>query len=126
MKTIKQTYLIHASVEQVWQALTDPTLIDAWGGGPATMDDQVGTPFSFWGGEIHGTNLEVVQHEKLVQGWYSGEHKQATKVTFTLSSTGANTQVDLLHENVPDSIAKSIDDGWKRYYLGPMKEYLEK
>lgn len=54
MKTIKQTYLINASRQDVWQALIDPVIIDKWGGGPARMNDRVGTEFSLWGGDIYG------------------------------------------------------------------------
>jgi len=52
MKSIKQTYRIQAPVSMVWQALVDPEVIERWGGGPVKMDDQVGTRFELWGGDI--------------------------------------------------------------------------
>lgn len=60
MKTIKQTYLIKASLQDVWQALIDPVIIAKWGGGPAQMNDKVGTEFTLWGGEIYGKNIILV------------------------------------------------------------------
>jgi uncharacterized protein YndB with AHSA1/START domain len=42
MKTLKQTYLIDVSVEEVWRALVDPKIIDKWGGGPAKMEGKTG------------------------------------------------------------------------------------
>ena len=57
VKTIRQIYLINSSLEEVWKALTDPKYIDAWGGGPAKMDEKVGTKFELWGGDIHGKNI---------------------------------------------------------------------
>ncbi len=53
MKTIKQTYFVNSSLDEVWQALVNPKYIDAWGGDPAKMDEKIGTKFKFWGGDIH-------------------------------------------------------------------------
>ena len=125
MKTIKQTYKINAPAEKVWQALVDPEEIDFWGAGPATMDEQVGTEFSLWGGDIHGKNIEVDPKRKLVQEWFGGDWDEASVATFSLKENGNKTEVDLLQTNVPDDEAKEIADGWKQYYLGPIKEYLE-
>lgn len=126
MKTIKQTYHIKAPVEKVWKSLIDPKEIEAWGAGPAKMDDKVGTKFELWGGDIHGTNIEIVKNEKLVQDWYGGDWPKASRATFTLAADKDGTRVDLLHENVPDNEADDIEDGWNSYYLGEIKKYLEK
>lgn len=125
MKTIQKNYVIMAPVEFVWKAFVDPHEIDAWGGGPAVMDDNEGTAFSLWGGEIYGKNIEVVINKKLVQEWYGGDWPEASRVTFIFNSEGNRTQIDLLHENVPDAEAKIIDSSWDSDYLGQIKSYLE-
>lgn len=125
MKTITHVYKIHAAIEKVWKALVDPNIIDQWGGGPARMDDKEGTAFTLWGGDIHGKNISVVQNKKLIQEWFGGDWSTPSKVTFTLRNKGQMTELHLLHEDVPDADAADIDDGWKRYYLGPMKNLLE-
>ena len=126
MKTIQQTYRIKAGIDKVWQALTDPKVITAWGGGSATMDEKEGAKFTLWGGDIHGTNTKIVKNKTLAQDWFSGDWEKPSKVTFTLTSKGEETSVDLLHEDVPDKEADDIADGWKKYYLGPLKDLLEK
>lgn len=126
MKTITQTYLINADVDKVWQALTDHKIIEKWGGGPAKMDSAVGTKFTLWGGDIHGKNIKVVKNKALVQDWSSGDWEKPSKVTFTLTPQDDGVKVDLLHEDVPDREADEITDGWKQYYLGPLKDLLEK
>jgi uncharacterized protein YndB with AHSA1/START domain len=125
VKTIKQVYKIKAPVSEVWRALTDPKYITAWGGGPAEMDDKVGTDFKIWGGDIHGKNIEVVPQKKLVQDWYGGDWAEPSIVTFELTSEPDGTRITLSQKNVPDDEFTDISDGWKDYYLGPLKDYLE-
>lgn len=126
MTTIEQTYIVNSSLEEVWKALTDPKYINGWGGGPAKIDEKVGTKFEFWGGDIHGKNIEVVKNKKLVQEWFGGNWDHPSIVTFTLSEEKNAVKIDLLNTNVPDNEAKDIDEGWKEYFLGPLKKYLEK
>ena len=125
MKTIKQTYIINSPLEEVWKGLTDSKYIDAWGGGPAKMNEKVGTKFEFWGGDIHGKNIEVVPLKKLKQEWFGGNWDNPSIVTFTLTQEKDAIKIDLLHTDVPDSETKDIDQGWKEYYLDPLKKYLE-
>lgn len=128
MKTIKQTYHIHASVKDVWNALVDPKKIASWGGGEVHMDDKVGTDFKLWDGAIWGTNTVVVPYKKLVQDWYSKEENKwesPSRVTFTLVKEKDGVRLDLVHNDVPDMNAYDIEDGWKEFYLGPLKEFVE-
>ena len=125
MKTIKKKYLIKASIEKVWESLVSPKIIERWGAGPAEMSDKENAEFKLWGGDIHGKNTKVIVNRMLVQDWYGGNWEKPSQAIFTLESLGVNTQLSLLHENVPDKEAKDIDKGWDDYYLGPIKEYLE-
>jgi len=126
MKIIKQTYHIHAPLEKVWRALIDPIWIEGWGGGPAEMNAKKGTDFTLWDGDIYGTNLEVVHGKKLVQEWFGGKWDKPSTVTFTLKKeTPSITTLKLLHEDVPDQEVRSIEEGWKDYYLGPLKHFVE-
>lgn len=124
MKTIKQTYHIKAPIEEVWQALVDPKIIEKWSGSSAKMDDKVGTKFELWDGDIYGTNTEVIKNKKLVQDWYGGKWDKPSKATFLLKSKDGETDLELVHENVPDDGENDFDDGWKTYYLGEIKKLL--
>jgi len=125
MKTIEQTYKIKASVDKVWQALVDPVVIDRWGGGPAKMKAEVGSKFSLWGGDIHGTNTKIIKAKLLEQDWFSGNWAEPSKVVFKLKADGELAIVELKHTDVPDSELRDIDQGWKDFYLNPIKELLE-
>ncbi|MBI3495081.1 SRPBCC domain-containing protein [Candidatus Berkelbacteria bacterium] len=125
MKHITQTYTIKAPLKKVWQALVDPEIIHEWSGGPVKMDEKEGTKFSLWGGDIHGINTKVVLYKLLTQDWYEGDWAKPSQVIFTLIYKNGVTTITLDHKNIPDDAAADIADGWKTYYLGPMKELLE-
>jgi activator of HSP90 ATPase len=126
MKNLQQTYSIRAPIKKVWQALTEPKIINAWGGGPAKMQDKEGTDFSLWGGDILGKNVKVTNEKELVQEWQEKEWEKPSLVSFELSPTAKGTKLILIHKNIPDSRLVDIGQGWKDYYLGPLKDYLEK
>ena len=125
MKDYNYTLDISANQEEVFNALTNSFQIELWTGYPATMDDQVGTVFSLWEGDISGCNIQVVKDYKLVQEWFFGETENPSIVTFTLKKVGKNTSLELTHTNIPDEAYEEIVDGWKDYYLGSMKNFLE-
>lgn len=54
------------------------------------------------------------------------EGEEFSKVTFKLTPKGERTEVVLFHEGVPDNKYEDIKDGWSRYYLGPLKELVER
>ena len=125
-KTIRKVYKISATVDKVWQALVDPAVINEWGGGPSKMDSKIGTDFDLWDGDIYGKNIEVVSKSKLVQEWFGGDWAKPSIVTFTLKNDNSETILELEQIDVPDEEFEDIESGWDDYYIGPMKQMLEK
>jgi activator of HSP90 ATPase len=126
MKSLKQKYVINAPASKVWNALTDSKIIDEWGAGPAKMNSNEGFEFSLWGGDIWGKNIKVANARFLKQEWTSGKWKDPSIVEFTLKEKDGKTTLELNHKNIPDGEYEDIKSGWKDYYLGPLKDLLEK
>ncbi|MBI3485775.1 SRPBCC domain-containing protein [Candidatus Daviesbacteria bacterium] len=126
MKSIKQTYLINSSLDKVWQALVEVKEIENWGAGPAQMKGLENFNFKLWGGDIHGKNIQIIKNKKLVQEWFGGDWDRPSIVTFNLSRDKNGTKIELIQTNVPDSEVNDLENGWKRYYLGEIKKYLER
>ena len=125
MEIIKQEYKINASIEKVWQALTDSKEIEKWSGAKTTMKPQEGTKFKLWDGDIYGTNIKVVPLKTLVQNWYSTDWDKPSILTFNLEKKDAKTVVKLTHQGVPENELNDIENGWKDYYMNPLKELVE-
>jgi uncharacterized protein YndB with AHSA1/START domain len=126
MKQVEQTYTIKAPVAKVWQALTDTAVIERWGAGPAKMDAREGGEFSFWGGDIRGTNTKVEPRKLLEQDWYGHENpERCYKVSFTFDVDGDTTTVRLKQADVPDNEADGFVTDWREYYFDPIQKLLE-
>ena len=117
---------MNAPLEKVFEALVNEDVIQHWSGDEAKMSPEVGAKFSLWGGQMFGTNLEVVKNKKLVQEWCYDQWEEPSKVTFLLKGNGEETIVELIHEDVPERSVKNITDGWNLYYLGAMQEMFNK
>ncbi|MDF2435759.1 MAG: ATPase [Bacteroidota bacterium] len=125
MSVIEQSYEMDATPEQVFEALVNSEIIQLWSRDEAKMGDCVGDTFTLWGGQMFGTNLEVVRNKKLVQEWRYDQWEKPSKVTFTLKAKGKKTIVELLHEDIPEKSLTTIREGWNEYYLGAIKEMFE-
>lgn len=125
MRSLKQIYLIDASVEKVWDALVNPKTIARWGAGPAKMSPDKGFEFSLWGGDVFGKNKEVIENKKLAQEWFGGNWDKPSLVVFDLKTKNNKTEVILTQKDIPDDEFKDIKEGWKEYYMNPLKEIAE-
>lgn len=126
MKEIKRIFHIKAKPEEIYIALTNPLSIELWTGYSAVMEPEPGTEFCIWDGDIHGKNIEFIENNKIMQEWYFGDQKKSSIVTIELIDEKGGTRIDLLHTNIPDNAYENIDYGWKEYYFGTLKKYLEK
>ncbi len=124
MKTFKKSYTINAPLEEVYEALVEPEIIKEWSGAEADMDIKPNGTFSLWGGSIHGVNLYITKNQ-IIQDWKEDIWEEYTRVTFNLSEKNGGTNVEVIHELIPDRGFVSIVKGWDDYYMGPLKQLLE-
>ena len=125
MKDYKKYYIIPASPEEVYNALTNPATIQLWSGDPAIMGDKPGTEFSLWEGSIEGRNMEFIKSKKIVQQWYFGEQEIPSIVTIILHDHKSGTSAELRHTNIPDEDFNNIINGWDENYFGSLINFYE-
>src|SRR3990172_12988599 len=124
-KTINYAVVIRVPIDKVWEALVDGKVIEQWGAGPAKMEARAGVDFSFWGGDIYGTNLSVKPMKELVQAWLTKGWKEPSRVVFRLEALKKGTRVRLSHSRLPEDEYEEIKKGWNHYFFEPMKVFLE-
>ena len=124
MRTIVKQYTIAAPLREVYLALTNTRTMEQWSGSTVVMELKDGGTFELWDGTIHGFNRKLTEN-CIIQDWKEESWKEFSQVTFRLFETNRSTQLELVHEHVPDESSASIDKGWDEYYLGPLKALLE-
>ena len=65
MKEYKKYFKLDASPADLYNALTNPVMIEIWTGEPCVMNTEQGSEFSLWDGEITGRNIEFVENFKM-------------------------------------------------------------
>lgn len=124
MKDFKKYYIIPATPEEIYMALTNPLTIELWTGEAAEMSTEPGSEFSLWEGSIVGKNLEFEPNKKIVQQWYFDGQPEASIVTIKLHPDKHGTSVELRHTNIPDAEYDGFAEGWDNSYFGQLEEFF--
>ncbi len=122
MKNLKRYYTLNATPKDVYNALTNKTMLEIWTGESVEMDPLPNTEFSLWGGSISGLNIEFEENRKIVQKWYFGEDEEDSVVTLILHPHKKGTSVELNHTNIPEEAFENIAEGWDEDYFGALAE----
>jgi len=125
MKDYKAYFIIPASPEDIYSAITNPLTIQLWTGEDAVMSTEPESEFSMWEGSIAGKNLEFETNKKVVQQWYFGDQEEPSIVTIKLHEHKDGTSVELRHTNIPDDDFDDIVEGWKENYFGALEDFYE-
>ncbi len=137
---IRQTTLVRATPEEVYDALATGEGLDAWFTSGSEVDARPGGSITFrwkdWGPdkyttEAKGPVLEAERGKRFVFQWYpdSGNPELATTIEIDLKSVDEGTIVRLReygHENTPTSLAALAEcaAGWGEA-ITLMKFYVE-
>ena len=125
MKMFTKIYTFNAPLALVMKALTDHDLIERWTGSVAFFDPTPGGKFSLWDDTINGKNI-FIDEEQIVQDWKEETWEKYSQVTINLIAVDENvTDLELVHENIPDESSYSIREGWDQAFMMPLEELLD-
>jgi hypothetical protein len=126
-QTITVSDVIPATAADIYAAWLDSVAHAAMtGGGKADASPEVGAPHSAWDGYISGMNLALYPGQRIEQSWRSSDFMADdadSMLTVLLDPVGEGTKVTLVHANVPDH-QTGYEQGWRDWYLEPMKAYF--
>jgi len=122
MKNIKRYYILNSEPKDVYNALTNKTMLEIWTGEAAEMEPTPGSVFSLWGGSIAGVNIEFEENKKIVQKWFFDDENSESIVTMKLHPHKKGTSLELSHTNIPDEAYDNISEGWDDDYFRALNE----
>ena len=128
IKTITQTERIPGvTPAQVYDALVNAKKHAAFTGAAATGAARAGGAFTAWNGYIYGKHLELDRPRRIVQEWSTAEWPEGappSKLQWSLAAKGNDTEVKMVHSEVPAAHAASYRQGWIDFYWTPLKKYF--
>ena len=124
MKDFKKRYTLNATPQDVYNAMTNPLMIEIWTGEPVVMSTVPGSEFEIWDGSITGEYVEFIQDKLIVQRWFFGEEEDSI-VTIKLHPDRKGTLVELFQTNIPDNAFENMVEGWDVDYFGNLRQLYE-
>jgi activator of HSP90 ATPase len=127
--SISQKVVISASPEEVYDALINPKKHSEFTGSKATGKAIVGAKFTAWDGYISGKNLELEKGKRIVQQWITTdwpEDYSPSKLELSLKKIDGQTELSMIHSNIPTDQKKELEQGWIDFYWEPLKSYFGK
>lgn len=125
MKNFKKYFLIPATPEEIYRALTTEVTIRLWTGDIVEIDPREGGEFSLWDGSITGRFIELSPFNKIVQEWYFGDQEEQSIVTFKLHEHKKGTSFEVNHTNIPEDDYDEIVAGWEEEYVASLIDFYE-
>lgn len=125
MKNFKKYFVIPATPEEIYRALTTEVTIRLWTGNEVEIDPTEGGEFSLWDGAITGRFIALLPFQQIVQEWYFGEQDEPSIVTIKLHEHKKGTSFEVNHANIPDEDYDDIVEGWETEYVGSLVEFYE-
>jgi uncharacterized protein YndB with AHSA1/START domain len=136
MKPIKKEIIVNASVEKVWNYLTDSKKLEEWLM-PNNFEPEVNKKFTFqceghgdWDGVVACQVKELIPYQKLVYTWYTRQIEVQTLVTIEIEEMPNGTKITLVHSGwdklMPEMrfVRDEYDNGWEDFILYKFKTIL--
>ena len=132
--------VLHASVEQVWKAISDKDEMKQWYFDLEDFKAEKGFTFRFKGGPEEGPEYvhicevtEVIHNKKLTYSWRYEGFPGISHVTWELEAKGDNTLLTLTHTGLdtiapagPDFALSNFKEGWNDFVNKALPIYVEK
>ncbi|MEQ9618770.1 MAG: SRPBCC domain-containing protein [Deltaproteobacteria bacterium] len=137
MNPIRKEIIVNASIEKVWDFITDSEKLAKWLM-PNDFELKPNKKFTFTcEGHDCGVDTirceirEIIPYEKLVYTWNTDQFEIETLVTIEIQKLGEKTKVTLIHSGWdklgPEEriIRDEYDGGWEGFIMDELKAALE-
>lgn len=130
MKQILISSIFNATPDFLYQFFTDSELHTEITGSKATINNKIGGKFTAWDGYIKGVILSLEKNKKIIQKWRTTEFNKNDKdssLEITIEEINKNrSKLTLKHTELPEGTEEEYKNGWKEYYIKPLKEFIKK
>ncbi len=128
-ESLKISGTIPAAPAEIYAAFLDSRKHSSMTGARSSVDPAVGGKFTAWDEYISGTTVVLDPNRKITQKWRTTDFPPDapdSMLEILLEEIPTGTKITFNQTNIPDGQGDQYKDGWKEFYLDPMKEYFKK
>ena len=128
-ESIELSTTLPATAENVYHAWMDSAKHSDMTGDKAEIIAETGAAFTAWNGYISGKTIELVPFRRIVQQWRTTEFPEKSEdsiLEILLEDVDSGVRLTLIHSEIPDGQSKNYEDGWRKYYFQPMRQYFSR
>lgn len=126
--SLKTKYIVYASPEKVFEALTNSSVISKWSKGNGKVTPKIDGDFELFDGWVKGKVLEFKPAKKLSYSWKPAEWDVKTApsvVKYVFNEHKAGTEIILEHTGFPSQEeTDKHNSGWIDYVFEPLNDYF--
>ena len=127
--SVTMKYVIYASPEKVFEALTMEGIMSAWCDGGGKVEPKAGGDVEMFGGWVKGKVVTFDKKgKKLSYTWKPAEWDKKAEpslVEYQIKPHAAGSEIQLVHTGFPSQEeANKHRDGWTDYVFEPLNDYF--
>jgi activator of HSP90 ATPase len=129
MKPILISSIFNTTPDLLYKFFLDSKLHTEITGSKAIISNKIGGKFTAWDGYIKGEIVSLEKNKKIIQKWKTTEFNKNNKdsiLEITIEEINKNrSKLTLKHTELPEGTEEEYTNGWKEYYIKPLKEYIK-
>jgi activator of HSP90 ATPase len=130
MKAIVISSIFDTNADLLYRFFLDSKLHTEITGSKAIINNKIGGKFTAWDGYIKGEIVSLGKNKKIMQKWRTTEFNKNDKdsiLEITIEEINkSKSKLILKHSELPEGTEEKYKNGWKEYYIKPIKEFIQK
>ena len=130
MKPIVISSILDTNADFLYKFFIDSKLHTEITESKAIISNKIGGKFTAMDGYIKGEIVSLEKNRKIIQKWRTTDFNKNDKdsiLEITIKEIGKNrSKLILKHSELPEGSEEEYKNGWKEFYIRPLKAFIKK
>ena len=129
MKPIVISSILDTNADFLYKFFIDSKLHTEITEGKAIISNKIGGKFTAWDGYIKGEIVSLEKNRRIIQKWRTTDFNTKDKdsiLDIRIKEIGkSKSKLILKHSELPEGTEEEYKNGWKEFYIKPLKEFIK-
>jgi activator of HSP90 ATPase len=130
MKPIVISSVLNTNADFLYTFFIDSKLHTEITKGKAIINHKIGGKFTAWDGYIKGEIVSLEKNRRIIQKWRTTDFNtkdQDSILDIRIKEIGkSKSKLILKHSELPEGTEEEYKNGWKEFYIKPLKEFIKR